>query len=340
MSKVVRLALIGVVLGVSLTTAQDPSGKNMPNENFGPWQIVFQENFNTDAALGEFMAKYGGKFDAYGKTWDPDTRNPQNAPWVDTWRRGVYSPARTLSVKGGLLDIWPHVADGPQFGSDGAFVPRQQDCKGTKKPCALDRWADLARLPWQPGRPYVAAITPLLQGSRSGDQMNGRYSVRFRVEDPAGAAGFKTAWLLWPRDGGENWPQFGEIDYPEGDLANNSYDAFHHHTCRDKAECEALRAANKYQDKFGNIASYANWHTVTIEWAPGKISFLLDGEVARTREATPRLAQTTTRVPSTPMHWVLQTETELNYNPIAPTAQAHILVDWMVVWKYNASLAT
>jgi hypothetical protein len=314
----------------------------MPNQNFGPWQIVFQENFNTDAALGEFMAKYGNKFSAYGQTWDPDPRNPNNAPWVDTWRRGVYSPARTLSVKGGLLDIWPHTADGPQFGSDGNFVPRAADCK-TPEPCAIDRWADLARLPWQRGRPFVAALIPLLQG-RSGDQLYGRYTVRFKVEyprdasgrpNPAGADGFKTAWLLWPQSG--LWPQDGEIDYPEGDLSRNSYSAFHHFTCADKAECDALP---EHQVEFRNIASYSDWHTATIEWAPGRISFLLDGEVARTRETNPRLAQTTTRVPNKPMHWVLQTETELNYDPIPPNSQAHILLDWMVVWKYNASLAT
>jgi hypothetical protein len=35
-------------------------------------------------------------------------------------------------VAGGILDIWLHVADGPQFSSDG-------DCKTAAAPCAIDR---------------------------------------------------------------------------------------------------------------------------------------------------------------------------------------------------------
>ena len=61
----------------------------------------------------------------------------------------------------------------------------------------------------------VGAPIPLIPHSLSdrGSLLYGRYAVRFKI-DPV--PGFKVAWLLWPAS--ENWPQDGEIDFPEGDL--------------------------------------------------------------------------------------------------------------------------
>lgn len=171
------LSILGAVLSglAAIAAAGDPSGQDLPTASFGPWKLVFTENFLTDAPLGNFTKVYGSRWSARGSDWDADPRNPSIRPVVDTWRRGIYSPARTLSVSGGILDIWPHKGEGPQFGDDGKLIFTQDDCK-EKPDCPLDKWADLAGKPWQQERPYVAAITPLVLNGQSYMHF-GRYTV-------------------------------------------------------------------------------------------------------------------------------------------------------------------
>ena len=52
------------------------------------------------------------------------------------------------------------------------------------------------------------------------------------------------------------------------------------------------------------------------------VRFLLDGQVIGT---------STSRVPSTAMHWVLQVETSLSTVPSAAT-DGHVLLDWVAAW--------
>lgn len=59
------------------------------------------------------MKVYGNRWDSYGSRWDADPRNPSLPPTVDTYRRGIYSAANTLSVSNAELDIWPHKGVGP-----------------------------------------------------------------------------------------------------------------------------------------------------------------------------------------------------------------------------------
>ena len=40
-----------------------------------------------------------------------------------------------------------------------------------------------------------------------------------------------------------------------------------------------------------------------------------------------------TRLPSTPMHWVLQTETRTFGPPPTDAAAGDVLVDWVAVWR-------
>jgi hypothetical protein len=54
-------------------------------------------------------------------------------------------------------------------------------------------------------------------------------------------------------------------------------------------------------------------------------SSILDGNIVGT---------STSRVPNTPMHWVLQCETELNSTYPAPSAVANVHVDYARVGKY------
>jgi len=151
------------------------------------------------------------------------------------------------------------------------------------------------------GTPLVAAPQPRLS-DRYG-QTYGRYTVRFRA-DPV--PGYKTAWLLWPDS--DHWAD-GEIDWPEGPLSGEMYAA-------------NLRVGNpgEFDLMTGGVATFGDWHIATIEWTPRAVVFFLDGkEIGRS-----------TSVPTTPMHWVLQTETDHGRPPA--DAAGHVQVDWVAIY--------
>lgn len=167
----------------------------------------------------------------------------------------------------------------------------------------------------------VAALTPKAFGTPKFGSLYGRYEVRFRIDRLA--PGYKVAWLLWP-DAGTNITGSasgvggnGEIDFPEKNLDSQTVGGFVHHQ-------DATTGSD--QIGFRAPADSRDWHTYTIEWSPDLVVFELDGdEVGRTSE----------RVPDTPMHWVLQTETWLEDEDPADDVEAEIEIDWVSVWAYN-----
>ncbi len=156
----------------------------------------------------------------------------------------------------------------------------------------------------------VAAVVPLIHGNGGSlGQLYGRYVIRFRAE---ALQGYKIAWLLWPDS--ETWPRDGEIDFPEGNL-DGEISAFMH---RQGA------TANNDQDAFSSgVAVSGNWHTAIIEWTPGSVQFILDKRI---------LGTSTIRIPNTPMHWVIQTETNLDGFEPDDSVAGHLQVDWVVVY--------
>lgn len=162
----------------------------------------------------------------------------------------------------------------------------------------------------------VAAPEPKIAGAsgREGGMLYGRYVVRFR-SDPV--IGYKTAWLLWPDS--EVWPRDGEIDFPEGGL-EGSITGFMHH-----------QGATGERDQFYALSQqhFTTWHTAVTEWSPNKLTFLLDGVV---------VGSTTDRVPNTPMHWVLQTETT-RWGP-RDTAAGNLQIDWITVYALASTATT
>jgi beta-glucanase (GH16 family) len=157
-----------------------------------------------------------------------------------------------------------------------------------------------------------AAPTPKIPNDSSNPQranslLYGRYSVRFKADS---LPGFKTAWLLWPDSG--VWPRDGEVDFPEGDLSKTFYGAVH-------------KMGNDPQDQelIYSLTTFESWHVATMEWSPGRVEFFLDGH---------SLGAGTESTPTTPMHYILQTESCLRGCP-QPATAGHVSVDWVAVWK-------
>ncbi|MCU1548351.1 MAG: glycoside hydrolase [Arthrobacter sp.] len=153
----------------------------------------------------------------------------------------------------------------------------------------------------QPKFPNASAAPP-----RDNSLLYGRYSVKFMADS---LAGFRMAWLLWPDSGA--WPREGEIGFPEGDLAGAMYGAAHFRG-PDPRSFERF-----FADKF-----FTSWHVATTEWSPGRVEFFIDGQ---------SIGATTTYVPSTPMHLILQTESCQPGCP-APETQGHVYLDWISIW--------
>lgn len=156
------------------------------------------------------------------------------------------------------------------------------------------------------GKVITAAPSPIVTKAWAG-QTYGRYTMRFKSDS---LAGYKLASLLWPVSG--DWNQ-GEVDFPEGGLDSTIY-AFNH--CLNNPAKNCFWATNG--------TKFTGWHTATIEWSPGKLSFILDGAT---------LGTTTTSVPTAPMRWILQLQSG-STGPAA-SVSGHFQLDWVAVYTYN-----
>jgi hypothetical protein len=156
--------------------------------------------------------------------------------------------------------------------------------------------------------PQVMAVTPPLPGQPGNAMTYGRYAVRFRTD---AVPGYKIAWLLWPA--GDDWTQ-GELDFPEGDLGADIYGFAH--------DVTGNPSRNAWSVDTGQ--SMSGWHTAVIEWAPGRLTYTLDDRSWTTTDPA--------AVPTAPMHWVLQTETQLSAAAPDPAAAGHVMIDWVAVW--------
>jgi hypothetical protein len=166
------------------------------------------------------------------------------------------------------------------------------------------------RLHTENGIHMVAAPVPTIPAApgSEGGLLYGRYVVRFRAD---AVPGYKTAWLLWPDP--KNWPEDGEIDFPEGDLSGDIGGFVHYQGGTSGSD----------QAAFDTDATYTRWHTATITWLPSRVTFQLDGTT---------LGTVTSRIPNTPMHWVIQTETSIGAAPPASSAAANVQIDWVAVY--------
>jgi len=167
------------------------------------------------------------------------------------------------------------------------------------------------RLHTEQGVHMVAAPVPTIPGApgSGGGLLYGRYAIRFRAD---AVLGYKLAVLLWPDSG--VWPLDGEIDFPEANLTGTLWGVVHHQGATSGSD----------QALFNSQVTPTAWHTATITWLPSGVTFQLDGTTVGT---------TTTGVPDTPMHLVIQAETWTSGGVPTNTAAGNIQIDWLTVYR-------
>ncbi len=266
-----------------------PSGEPMPTGDLPGWQQIFTDDFNTNVPLGSFPTAVSDKWGGYPYPYRDTRGQGSNDKTVGGW----YHPGKTISISDSMMDIWVHteLVDGAK-------------------------------------RRLVAAPEPKINGPNAtgpngvNGQLYGRYAVRFRL-DPTrmvnNAAGYKTAWLLWPKS--NVWPRDGEIDFPEGNLNGKIFGFLH--------KQDATLGSDQYYAITNAV--YTDWNTAVIEWGPDKTSFFLNGNLIT--NASGGKSEWTERIPNTPMRYILQTETTLSGEVTPENSEGHIQVDWITVYK-------
>jgi hypothetical protein len=133
-------------------------------------------------------------------------------------------------------------------------------------------------------------------------QIYGRYGVRLKTSGPID--GMKFAFLLWPENEGD-W-ECAESDWPEGGLAGNHMDYFHHN-------CGG-------QDSGGTDVTLTEWHNYFQDWSPGKREYFFDDK---------SVGISTDSVYAGRERWQLQTEPEGGGG-----GTGDVFIDWVVAYAY------
>lgn len=153
-----------------------------------------------------------------------------------------------------------------------------------------------------------------VSGSPGLVQTYGKYLVRFRFDSGVGIA---HAILLWPGD--NSWPP--EIDFSEDNGANRqtTYATLHY-------------GAGNTQVQRKVAVDLTKWHTLGVEWTPGRLVYTLDGK--------PWSTVWSSHVPAVPMTLDIQTQAwacgtstwEQCPNATTP-AHVNLYVDWVVAYS-------
>lgn len=263
------------------SSAPDPSGQSVPIGNLQGWRQIFYDDFQ-----GETLS--AGQFSGCGSSTYVCSGLPSSMQ--SKW--------------------WDYPDDWLDSNKVCEYEPSQTiSVSGDIMNMFIHTVAD--------GTCMTAAPVPRLPDpvDSSNGQLYGMYSVRMK-SDPV--AGYKTAFLLWPDS--ENWPEDGEIDFPEGAL-DGTVDAYMHYKGA---------TVGSQQDAYITDVSYTAWHTYTIEWTPDYVKFLLDGKVMGD-------STDASLIPDTPMHWVMQTESGLDGGKPESGAQGNLQIAWAAIWSYDPS---
>ena len=208
---------------------------------------------------------------------------------------------------------WGHLYEGqPGGNADGYFHPSHVTWSGGivrleayRDPALGNRWAS-------GGMSSSVGLT----------QAYGKWEVRFRFDEGYGVGG---AILLMPEN---MWPP--EIDiYEDGGQTSDRLEmsATLHYSPSNETIQRTLRGTD-----------FSAWHTVGVEWTPGKVVYLVDG--------VPWGSVTSPHVPDVPMWLAVQAPTGECGDEWAPcpnaTTPAKVVmeVDYVKAWRYDPSAAT
>jgi beta-glucanase (GH16 family) len=144
-------------------------------------------------------------------------------------------------------------------------------------------------------------------------QTYGKYLVRFRVDRGAGIA---AVLLLWPS--GDGLP--AEIDFAENGGGDRSHMSATLHYDPDNRQIQRSVQAD-----------FTRWHTLGVEWTPGRLAYTLDGSVWATVISR--------GVPSIPMEMDVQTQAGTCGDRFQPCpdrttpARVNMQIDWVVAYR-------
>jgi hypothetical protein len=165
------------------------------------------------------------------------------------------------------------------------------------------------------GMPQVAALVPKRDDTHTSSFQYGRFS--FKMRGSKALINYKTVSMLWP-DAGNNKVN-GEIDFPEIDLWTSHLRGFCHYTNQTPGPTQQGYYINDSLD-------FSVFHVYTIEWSPNLVRLILDGVPVKSF---------TTRIPTVPMHLVMQSETALHGTPTpSPDVNGKVDIAWVAAWAY------
>ncbi len=133
-------------------------------------------------------------------------------------------------------------------------------------------------------------------------QTYGKYEFRARTDRGAGWSGVG---LLWPQ--AKHWPP--EIDMCEYNDARDDCAFTLHYDSDNKRQAKHISG------------DFTQWHVYTVEWTPGHLRWLVDGQVR---------FETSNNVPAEPMWFGIQVGT---FENVANLGAYH--VDWIHIYKYT-----
>jgi licheninase len=142
-------------------------------------------------------------------------------------------------------------------------------------------------------------------------QTYGRWEVRFRGE---AGAGYSLVTLLWP----SSESRYAEIDFAEVIDPTRKSGGIYIHS-GDAPQAQSQMAAD-----------FTQWHTVAVDWLPGRLTFWLDGR--KTWDYTgPRVPE------GQPMHLTLQNDVVCNeWSPCRSASTPRTVsmyVDWVKIYR-------
>ena len=163
-------------------------------------------------------------------------------------------------------------------------------------------------------------VTGGVMNTVGGQSTYGKYEVRFRMNK---GNGVKYVALLWPKSG--IWPGDGEIDFVEdggGDRSSATGTVIWSDNGKDKEQLQ--------HEVFSD---FSQWHTLGVEWTPGKLVYTLDGHTWGAVEST--------NVPDGPMSLALQTEAGscnqwMTCLDSSTPMNVDMEIDWVSVWAQAA----